>query len=145
MALIELLQAKTRCLKKFLQVTQEGAQELASSGEDRLSEVERRRDAVLKAIQHYDSEIEKSVQLITAEQKTESVLAVVRTEYEAQQQLVAEILRADEELFRFISNQANRMRSEIESLSQVRKNLSKHERFKSQWVASSGEGLDTKL
>lgn len=145
MDVITLLQSKGRCLEKFLQVSLAGLAEIESGNFNSLTELERRRENLLRAVHLFEGQITEAVTHLSAEERTQELGLLVSQELAIQEQRLARIQSVDDRISTLIQEEQSRIHKEIEGAQQTREQHSIHQKFKSHWVADSGSELDQKV
>ena len=142
MDVLSLLQNKKRCLRHLLALS-EGFAELAEQGNlSSLNLFETQREGVFKALAMFDRKLTAAVQALSAEERTPDLSLGARRSLEDEAFLVQSILNADNRILKAIEGEKARLTREMNS-AQKSKELAG--RFKSSWIAESGEELDRKV
>ncbi len=142
MDVIKLFQTKNRCLKKFLEVSTSLVNFLEKGDFSTLKEAESKREAILKAMELYDRKISETISLLSSSEKTADLKKSVMQELQTKTSLIELILKTEKKIVSSIEIEKEKIHKEILS---TEKNKSMVKKFKSSWVAESGEGVDTKL
>ncbi len=140
MDVLSLLRSKNRCLEKFLALSREFLD--AGAQVESLNSFESRRDATLKAIELYDRKLGEAISLITAIDRTPEMIEGVKRELARKESLVHQILDIDLRIIGKIEEEKNRL---LQQVATARKGKEVLSRFKSSWIAESGEELDETL
>ena len=146
MDVLALLKSKNRCLQRFLDFSLEYLASPSSGDTEKelasLESLQSRREAVIKTLDLYDRKIAE-VLAETDVAKIEGALAEgIQASLEERVRLVENILGVDQKLVARIEDEKIRIQRELSS---SRKNGDLVRKFKSAWVAESGEELDKKL
>lgn len=144
MEVITLLQAKGRCLERFLQISIEGLTEIESGKFDGLSELERRRENLLRALQLFEEQITTAVTQLAPAERTQDLGLQVTRELALQEQRLARIQSVDDRISALIQEEQERIHLQIQSTKQAQEQHATHQKFKSQWVKDSGGEFDQK-
>lgn len=145
MEVITLLQAKGRCLERFLQISIEGLSEIETGRFEGLGELERRRENLLRALQLFEEQITTAVTQLRPEDRSQDLSLQVSEELAFQEQRLARIQSVDDRISGLIREEQERIHLQIQSTKQTQDQHSAHQKFKSQWVTDSGVGLDRKV
>jgi hypothetical protein len=140
--ILTLLRSKNRCLERFIAISNEF---LAQAGRGEFGDLEGfelRRESTLKAIELYDRKISEAVLQLAEGRRTQSLVEAVKDALDRKDALVHEILDIDMRIISLIEQEKNRLLQELSSARRGKDLLGK---FKSGWVAESGEELDAKL
>jgi hypothetical protein len=140
--LMSLLNAKNRCLERFLAISKEFGEKAAESAVEGLEQFQVRRDATLKAIELFDRKISEAARDISSSERTPRLIDAVQAALDRKNELVQQILKADENVIQKIEQSKLDLLKELASSRKSKEVLSK---FKSSWVAESGEELDKTL
>jgi hypothetical protein len=151
--LLSLLKSKNRCLGKFLSISEDFLARVQAStrpGKDQeaqewLAELglfESRRDSALRALELYDRKISELASEVTDRERTPGLIERVKSAMNERETIVQAILKVDLELISRIEKERSRLMRDMSSARKAKDTLSK---FKSGWIAESGEGLDEKL
>lgn len=132
MDVLSLLRSKNKCLERFLELSKE-----FDGTFENLERFETRREATLKAIALYDRKIAEAATMLTP--PFDHLKAAVEAEMARKEKLVHEILDVDLRIIGQIEELKNRLLQEVAVARKGREMLAK---FRSTWVAESGEGLD---
>lgn len=133
------LRAKTRALARLRETTREFAQAFALEG---LAAFERRRARLITVITLHDRRIADEVAALSPAERTASeFLAAVREESAQQEALIHAVLGEDERILSAVRSAQIDLAREISRTSKQSQDLN---RFKSEWVARSGEGIDSR-
>lgn len=139
---LEILERKTRCLRKFKDLTISFLKSATAGDWSRLESLERERSAILKICEQYDHKITRAIESMPAADKTESFLTAVGRAIEEKDLLIREIQRIDTLFMAEIENEQERLMTEG---LQNRKSRQMIGKFKSQSERPLGEGLDKTL
>lgn len=142
MEVLNLLQAKNRCLERFLAISLEFEKEAMEKGLEGLGLFETRRDSTLKAIELFDRKITEAVSLLQPKHKTPELVRKLEALLARKNELIQQILLADQKVIQQIELGKLEVLKDLASSRKSREVLSK---FKSGWVTESGEGIDQKL
>jgi len=143
MDLAKLLLSKNRALERFLTLSEEFLA-LAEKGDlDGMETFHAGRDRILQGLELYDRRIGQlaSEAAATPEQRRAAVAEILPILAE-RDRILARIARCDERILGCIERERERVTREMNGARKAQSTLSK---FKSGWVADSGEGLDRKL
>ncbi len=143
MDLARLLQSKNRALERFLVLSEEFLATAEKGDLDGLEDFHAGRDRILQGLELYDRRIGQlaSAAAATTDQRRAAVAAILPI-LEERDKILARIARCDEKIIVCIERERERVTHEMNSARKAQSTLSK---FKSGWVADSGEGLDQKL
>lgn len=136
------LERKTRCLRKFRDLTVSFLQSASRGDWSRLSALESERSAILKICEHYDVRITKAIESMPASEKTPQFIAAVGKAIDAKDALIRDIQRIDAQFIAEIEAEQEKL---LQEGSQTRKSQKMIGRFKSQVDKPLGEGLDKTL
>jgi hypothetical protein len=157
---LSLLRAKNRCLERVLRLCSGFLDRWESLSEDaksrELARLQEKRGSHFRVLELYDERITQTLRRSsggahrlavphgekTAEPSTEQLLPHLQEVLNERSRLVREIIDQDNQIMLRLESEKNRV---IEELAGTRKNQSLVNKFKSGWVAESGEGLDQKL
>jgi hypothetical protein len=143
MDVLALLRSKNKCLERFLEASQGFiSREQNAPDLNALPELQQRRESAIKAIELYDRKIEEAAALLTEADRTEELSTAVKAELTRRDVLVEKILRVDLELISRIEDAKNSLLRDMANEKKSKDTLAK---FKSTWVAPSGEGIDGTL
>lgn len=145
MDVLSLLQSKNRCLQRFLALSLEFWEhwEVAEGAEiPDLSSFQRQRDAVIRALELYDRKISEVIGEMPAARRTPALIESVSQALDQKETIIRKILDVDLKIIGKIEESKNQLLKEMASSSKSMDTLRK---FKSSWIAPSGEGLDKKL
>lgn len=145
MEVITLLQAKGRCLERFLQISIDGLAEIESGKFEGLSEMERRRENLLRALQLFEEQITTAVTKLDSAERTQDLGLQVSEELALHEHRLARIQSVDDRISTLIQEEQERIHLQIQSTKQAQEQHAAHQKFKSQWVADSGGELDRKV
>jgi len=138
----ELLRGKNSCLRKFRALSRDFAGRATQGDLTGLTEFESRRESILKAIALFDRKIDFVVPEIRETEKTSELVLRVEASLSEKEGLVKDILEADLAIISRIETEKNRI---LKDLTANRKGAETLSKFKSTWIAESGEELDQKL
>jgi|GEM_PF-860510 len=139
---LSLLRSKNRCLERYFEITAKFRDSCMNDDLSRLAEFEHERDSALRAIGLFDRKIEQLAPRIDPNDRTPQIVAAIRALLDARAELVHRIVGVDLQII----GKIEAARTEIlRDMSAVRKNRESLAKFKSQWIADSGEELDQKL
>ena len=142
MEILNLLQTKNRYLHRFHEVTLD-FQKQADVGQFEALEVfQNERDLILKILNLYDRKITEAVGSLPQMERTTNLSDEVERLLNEKNELVHRIILADEKIMTKISEEKAKLTKEISS---TEKSKTLVKKFKSSWVAGSGEELDKKL
>lgn len=142
MEVISLLQNKNRCLQKFLRISLEFSNRAEQGDLENLAEFEREREITLKAIDLFDRKISENVVMLSDDDRTPELIEMVKNALSAKEDMIHRILEVDLKIISIIEKEKSRL---LQELTHDKKNKDTLSKFKSKWVAESGEGFDTKL
>ena len=137
-----LLKSKNKCLEKFLELSSEFWDRAQTGDLSELVMFQTRREATLKAVDLYDRKINEIVSLMTSDKNSPALVAEVKAALERKDALVKQILELDFKIIAKIEDEKARL---VRELSSSRKSQEIAAKFKSTWIAESGEELDKKL
>jgi len=138
---IGLLQSKKRCLRRFLEVSEQFAVKAEQGDLSGLASLEVRRERSIKTLGLIDRKITETVRALAPEARTRALSQAVRHELDDEVYLVQSILSADNRIMNCIEVEKQRLAREMAS---NRKSHDAAGRFRSTWVPEAGEGLDQK-
>lgn len=139
---IKVLKGKNRCLQRFLELTESFVTRPPQEALAELGDFERERDAILKAADLYDRkavELAQAMPVAARNAEFQSALADVFAEKE---RITRTILELDERVLALIEAERAQL---LKSIVSTQKSADTMKKFKSTWVAGSGEGIDRKL
>ena len=142
MSLIGLLRSKNRYLEKFREISREFEQQADAGDFGGLERFQETRDKYLNAIARFDKQIETTVSAMPESERTDDLKKKVSILMLDRENLVHEILAIDLRLMGRIETEKSRILRELTGTRKSKETLGK---FKSSWMTSSGEELDTKL
>ena len=139
---LSLLRSKNRCLERYLEITTEFWVSCKHGDLHGLDVFESERESALRAIGLFDRKIEQVAPQITPSERTPEIVEELRALLLEREQFVHRIVDAD----LLIIGKIEAAKSEIlREAAAVRKSRESVAKFKSQWIADSGEELDQKL
>jgi hypothetical protein len=141
MDVLALLRSKNKCLEKFLSLSADFLEKAEGGDVSGLSLLEERRGACLKAIELYDRKISEAVAMVPPSERTELADAV-QLALDKRQIIVEKIVATDAKIIARVEEEKARILTELNKTKKTKNTLGK---FKSAWLAESGEGIDTKL
>lgn len=139
MEVISLLQNKLRCLRRFLEVSEQFLTEAKKGNFTGLDNFESRREAAIKTLGLIDKRITEVVRAIPLESRTAKLSQAVQGNLEGESALVQAILTTDNRIMACMELEKSRVTKELGN------NRKQHEiagKFKSFWMPEAGEGLD---
>ena len=142
MDVIRLLNSKNRCLRKFLGLSREYLARFEKEGYGQLERFHKSRDRIIRALDLYDRKIAECIALIPTLTERQAMADQIRPILAERESIVREILSVDEAIILGIEKERQRI---AEELGVSRKGIDALGRYKSGWIADSGEGIDTKL
>jgi hypothetical protein len=143
MDVLSLLRSKNRCLQRYLDLSVEFEDACENGGSlDGLAAFEQAREAILKAINLYERKIAEAAALIRPADRTPAMIEEVKALLAQKEVLVHRILALDLKIIGRIEEARSAL---LKEMSGARKGKDAIAKFKSGWVAESGEELDTKL
>jgi triphosphoribosyl-dephospho-CoA synthetase len=122
--------------------SQEYIAELESGEFSGLQKFLEKRERIIKALDLYDKKISEVIEKMSPTARDESLLEAIRACMVIKNDTVARIVKLDAKIMDKIENE---MKSLVEELTGTRKNKDNLSKFKSTWVAKSGEELDKTL
>ncbi len=105
-----------------------------------IEEFQTKREVILKTLELFERNIANAIHALQPEARTPALVAAARQLTEEQTRLVHDIILTDQRITRAIENEQDRISLEMSASNRT---LETVQRFKSSWVAGSGEGLDT--
>jgi GTP1/Obg family GTP-binding protein len=142
MEVLALIQSKTRCLKKFLKISESFLGEAQSGDFSRLTEFHEKRDKMLRAFELYDRKISQIVTSLPQSERTPKLIESVKSALVDRDQLLIEVLKVDAKIIEQIEEAKKKI---LKELAASRKSKQIVQKFKSGWIGESGEELDQKL
>lgn len=143
MSLPGLLRSEIKCLQRYLECTLAFNLEFQGEVNPKDFEVLRRtREEILKALDLFNRKIEEEIQSIPLDLRTPELRELARRHVRRKEELLAEISRADEQIFQGIQLAQDKIQDQLDTDRKAKSVLGK---FKSRWVPESGESLDRKL
>jgi hypothetical protein len=142
MEVLNLLQSKNRCLGKFLSCSETFLAQVRTGDLSQLEPFQNQRDSILKALDLYDRKISELIEKLSPQEKTPQFISSVKQIIARDSSLFQSILQIDEQIVTEIEKEKARLTQE---LSASDKNNQMVKKFKSTWVAESGEMLDGKI
>jgi len=139
---VGLLRSKNKCLQRFLDVSVTFLAQASEGDFSQLQIFQDSRDASLKAIDLYDRKVTEAIQLLPAIENTADLSFQVEECLQNKHRLVALILSTDEKIMALIDQEKTKIQRE---LTQSQKSKEAVGKFKSAWVANSGDSLDETL
>jgi Fe2+ transport system protein B len=142
MSLTALLRSKNKYLSKFLKMSEEFLANANEGNLDELDKLQENREEILKNITRFDRKIEEIAAKLNEAERTETLINTVKLSMLERESLVHKILETDLKLMEHIEAKKNKL---IQDLHQNKKSREIVGKFKSSWIAESGEELDTCL
>jgi hypothetical protein len=142
MEIIKLLESKNRCLKKILDFSVQFLSQTETGDFSQLAQFQAYRDATLKTISLLDKKLTEIISLLPPSQKTPEFIEQAKAIYQKENDLIGKIIEIDQFILSQIQLEKTRLTQEIAS---SEKNSQAVKKFKSTWVAESGETLDGKI
>lgn len=134
-----LVRAKTHALSRLRDATQAFAQAFSL---ETLEGFERRRGRLMKLIELFDRRLASDASQLAPEARIEAtLLEFLREQTTEQERLIHGVLANDEKILASIRDAQAELAREIARSGKQNQDLS---RFKSEWVARSGEGVDSR-
>jgi hypothetical protein len=138
-----LLRSKNRCLVKFLEASKAFLLSNDTLGVlPSLDEFELKREAILKAVFLYERKINEAAETLPSGAKTPEFIAAVEATLAAKDKILAEISVTDNRVLNLVEQEKMRIAKELTSSQKSRELVQK---FKSSWVAESGDEIDQNL
>lgn len=142
MDVLSLLENKNRSLERFLASSEEFFP-LAEKGDfTSLEAFHSRREAILRTLDLCDRKIAEVIALMPASERNPSLIQSVERALADKEAIIHKILAIDDKIMQKIEDEKNKV---LKELNASQKNSAMMKKFKSNWVAESGEGLDQKL
>lgn len=137
-----LLQAKNRCLKRFLDVSQDFFTEVQKGSLDRLDSFQEKREVILKTLGLFDKRLFNVLSDFPETFLSDSLRASMNQAIQIGDETLERIRAIDAQILHAIREEAERIQNEIHS---ARKNKATLSKFKSRWVNESGTEMDHQL
>lgn len=142
MDVVSLLESKNRCLRRFREVSADFLDAARSGDLTGLENFHLKRDAILRSLELYDRKINETISLIPTQEEKRKLAPRVQKALDTRDALVLSILQTDEEIIRKVEEEKARIQEELAVSRKSQQTIAK---FKSTWVAESGEEIDRKL
>ncbi len=142
MDVLSLLESKNRCLQRFLDLSVSFLRMAEQGDITQLETFHERRETAIRTLDLYDRKISELVASLPTEGRTPQLVRQVELALAEKDSIVRQILITDEKVIRRIEEEKIKILQELTASEKSRATISK---FKSTWVAQSGEGLDEKL
>jgi hypothetical protein len=139
MDVISLLQNKRRCLRRFLEVSEQFLRDATQGDLSGLDNFESRREAAIKTLGMIDTRITELVRAIPLDRRTATLSQAVQGNLDEEAALVQSILTTDNRIMACIEREKERITKELNA---TRKQHEIAGKFKSFWMPEAGEGLD---
>ena len=138
---LRLLQAKNRCLKRFLDISAEFLVAAEASDFSALESFHKRRDTILRAVNIYDDKVSAFLESMETREnnKTPELSDLIRKALDEKNLLISEITVTDQKILDLIQKEKNRIRKE---LGQTQKDKDMLGKFRSDRSSVLGEGFD---
>jgi len=141
-SLTALLDCKNRCLRRFLQSSLDYSGELEAGEFSGLQKFLLKRERIIKALDLYDRKISSVIEKMNPSARDELLLEEIRTRIVTKNDIVTRIMKLDAKIMDKIEGEMKSLVGELSGAKKTKGNISK---FKSTWVAKSGEELDKTL
>ncbi len=142
MDVLSLLNNKKRCLKRLLEINASFIA-LAEQGDlSRLPHYELDRGATIRALGMFDRKVTEAVREIPLSQRGPELSYQVQQHLDEQMTILQSLQTSDIKIMNLIESEMTRLKVDIASLEKSKDIVN---RFKSNWMPESGEGLDQKI
>lgn len=142
MDVLTLMQSKNRCLQRLLDISTTFLVASEKGDFSGLDDFELQRNAIIQALDLYDRKIAEVVAKLSAADRTPPLLSKIEETLAEKNRLIQSILTLDDRIIQAIEREKSRIQTE---LANSRKSQALMNKFKSSWVAESGEELDSTL
>lgn len=142
MDVIGLLQSKHRCLRRFLQVSEQFLAEIDRGDPSALAgleDFESRRETVIRTLGLIDKRITDVVRALPATSRSSTLSEAIQGSLDEEAALVQSILSTDNRIMARIEREKEHI---SKNLAAARKQHEIAGRFKSTWMPEAGDGLD---
>ncbi len=136
------LQSQNRCLQKLLADSSDFLNLSEQNLFNSLQGFQTKRDVLIKTIHIYDQKITHMISELSTEEKDKLRTPYTRDLISSKERLIQNILKTDEKIMSKLELEKARIK---QALTESSRNHEIFRKFKSNWIAESGERLDGSL